>query len=713
MPRTFALMTLAAAALLLAGPCAADTDRDRLSKILSDKYRSSPKSTSKETSPDLYSVDPEGKVRKLPSTPSTRSTGSKDKSSSSGTAPDTPVGIQPQPVVGHAMVATAISGSILRPSTDGHVVLAAETEMIVNRRIVVVQLKPATSEADIDALVKKHKLKVVDAVPSLGALYIAVDEPAANENASVSALLEPDIVVRLRQEPAVNAAFVQTTIGPRTLPLPTAASVKDGSEMLRWHWRTETSDDGNWGLKAIRLPTVWSIVGAKSFAGRQPPTTAVLDSGFGPHPQLTFQNLSADKLTRSGVADCGRNHGTHISGIIGAQSISGKGINGIVSGARIDAIPISRNLMLEGAREGVQRPQLQLSYFADVIRDLGEYFDTFPLGTDERRVVNISLAYNWAWVRKLVSVDPTTDQTVRNQIQQHANFIQYLVDRVSRQVLFVAAAGNDSEGLETPLSAKLASPFAFAALHETPYFTPSRNIIVVEAHDRRFRRASFSNAGGQVSAPGVAIMSTLSSDATPYGVCSGTSQAAPHVSAVASILLQLAPKRTPAEIANIIITTALPEAGGSVAPRLDALAAVLQLAPESLSIIADLDGDGKVDAQDIEVFKLNLLAIEGGRFGGRIEKDLNSDGVVDSDERCWPRIDLNGSGRASYDPADLRPILGTMRSDLDVLRMAWTDPIQSFDAALRRSGLSELIDVWRASSLVATSPGGQKGLPCL
>ena len=356
---------------------------------------------------------------------------------------------------------------------------------------------------------------------------------------------------------------------------------------------------------------------------------------------------------------------------------------------------------------------MHLSYFADVIRDLGEYFDEYPLALGERRVVNVSLGYNWAWVRRIINVDPTTDQSVRNQIQQHANFIQYLVDREKDRVPFCCRCRNDSR-----VPAYLSPPSWRRRSHSRPFMKPPiSSQAAISSSSRRtiaiLGGASFSNSGGQVSAPGVSVMSTLSSETQPYGACSGTSQAAPRCRRSRGHPVRAHRTRTPSQVVELIVASAAREADGRAAPRVDALSAVVHASPESLRLLADLNGDGQVDPQDLAIFKNDLLAIEGGRFGGgRIQADLNGDGVIDDSERCWPRIDLNGSGRGSYDLADARPLAGATRSDLEVLRMAWTDPTRTFDAALRTSGLGELIEIWQGAALTAAMPGTQEGLPC-
>ena len=163
---------------------------------------------------------------------------------------------------------------------------------------------------------------------------------------------------------------------------------------------------------------------------------------------------------------------------------------------------------------------------------------------------------------------------------------------------------------------------------------------------------------------------------------------------------------------GIIRSSALSETQSDSAPRVDALAAISELSRDYLRDLADLNSDGRVDMGDLKIFKDRLIAIENGRFGGLINSDLNGDDTIDADERCWPRIDLNGSGRASYDPSDKLPLAGEKRSDLDVIAATWTDKLQPFDSALGESRLSELFSVWRGTSLVAAVPVSNSPVPC-
>jgi hypothetical protein len=91
--------------------------------------------------------------------------------------------------------------------------------------------------------------------------------------------------------------------------------------------------------------------------------------------------------------------------------------------------------------------------------------------------------------------------------------------------------------------------------------------------------------------------------------------------------------------------------------------------------------------------------------GTPFTEDLNGDGVVDDNECSWPQIDLNGSGTASLSNADARPVQGVMRTDIQVMQLAWTDKKQTFDKALRQTGLDAVIKAANDSSTVASVPG--------
>jgi subtilisin family serine protease len=90
--------------------------------------------------------------------------------------------------------------------------------------------------------------------------------------------------------------------------------------------------------------------------------------------------------------------------------------------------------------------------------------------------------------------------------------------------------------------------------------------VAIGATDVNDHRASFSNSGNHIdlSAPGVLIYGLSHNSNTNFSTAwSGTSQAAPHVAGVASLLYGIKPGLTPTEIKSILQKTAKDQAGNS------------------------------------------------------------------------------------------------------------------------------------------------------
>jgi len=529
----------------------------------------------------------------------------------------------------------------------------------------------------------------------------SVAPPSGEVAKDVRSQLEPDIIRKLRKEGIVDDAYVNSTIRNNTLPRPVRTRAKAHGRMFGWYWASpnsmttaaastmpanggsaETIDDGNWGLKSIRVPAMWTVIKRFREASKNAvrPKIAVIDQGFSDVPNLAYSIIDPQPVSASRDEPCEGSHGTHVAGIIAATAKNEVGIDGIVPDAAIDAVPFQLDYALEDQGEAEQEWMRRWVLFADVMNDTEDYVVRSLTGDHPLRVVNLSLAYN---LGGLITKDPATVPELVRHIQAQAKDVQRTVRRYEDQVLFVVAAGNDSASREKPLDAKWASPLAWAGTQSWATSSASPNILVVEAFDREGKRADFSNVGGHLAAPGVDVLSTLGPGPSPFGVCSGTSQAAPHVAAIADLLFELDPKRKPKDIAEILRRTAMPSTDKSSAPRVDALEAVLRVYPDGVRVLADLNHDGKVDEDDLAIFLQHLDEIYDNQLNGlAFNTDLNGDGVTNNDECHWPASDLNGSGSASLDPSDGRIVLGARRTDLEVVGLAWSKGKEDFERAV-------------------------------
>jgi subtilisin family serine protease len=145
----------------------------------------------------------------------------------------------------------------------------------------------------------------------------------------------------------------------------------------------------------------------------------------------------------------------------------------------------------------------------------------------------------------------TNKASVMNNSWGGGPFEQSLFDAIAAArragVLFVAAAGNDGADNDTdphyPANYKL------------------DNVISVAALDRADRLAVFSDYGAttvHLGAPGVSIFSSISISDNAYELFDGTSMAAPHVTGVAALIRALYPSSSLAEVRERILRTVVP-----------------------------------------------------------------------------------------------------------------------------------------------------------
>lgn len=194
-------------------------------------------------------------------------------------------------------------------------------------------------------------------------------------------------------------------------------------------------------------------------------------------------------------------HGTLVAGVIAARPNNGIGIYGVAPGVSLIAIKSfkprqSNSVVADGSSHTLaQGLEYAISHGA--------------------RVINLSIGG---------PREPFISQMTRAA--------------VARGIVVVAAAGNDGTG---------ARPKYPAALEEVLAVTG------VDSRDQLYPGASRGDYI-DIAAPGVEIMSTVPGN--KFNAFSGTSMAAPHVSALVALLLQTSPRLSPGEIKSILESTA-------------------------------------------------------------------------------------------------------------------------------------------------------------
>lgn len=265
---------------------------------------------------------------------------------------------------------------------------------------------------------------------------------------------------------------------------------------------TEINTSPDWGVKYINADKYSHYL--KNTTKDRAVTVAVLDTGIdADHPYLKDAiSMGGVNYTESDSApQDDHGHGTHVSGII----------KQCTDGLNVNILPIK---VLKNNGEGKAIGSVKW-----ILNGISRAVQT---GAD---IINLSLE---------VPANPIVTEEIQKKID-HA---------ISKGCVVVVAAGNGDDK-HLPVDTSNVAPANI------------ENAIVVGAIDKNGIRGTFSNYGNSVDvcAPGVAVTSTyLKTDKYPYeyGKLDGTSQAAPHISAVAAMFKYLNEDLKPAEIETLI-----------------------------------------------------------------------------------------------------------------------------------------------------------------
>ena len=274
----------------------------------------------------------------------------------------------------------------------------------------------------------------------------------------------------------------------------------------------QKSASWQWDLWRMRVPQAWEL------ADGQGVLVAVVDEGVDrTHPEMAGQLVLPDTGCKTDPVDDDYDpsdtggHGTHVAGTV-AAAVNGQGMVGVAPKAKV--LPVR------------------------VLGPLGGTTFTVSVGIvcaveHGARVLNLSLG-SPAYSRAL-------EDAVRSAVDAGA--------------VVVMAAGNEFQQ---------GNPRTYpAAFAETV-----RGAVGVGATAPDDRVASFSSSGPwvTVTAPGTSVYSTLPTSQGSYGFLQGTSMASPHVAGVAALVLSRKPALSPAQVRNILETTAFPPCSGYPRP---------------------------------------------------------------------------------------------------------------------------------------------------
>lgn len=241
--------------------------------------------------------------------------------------------------------------------------------------------------------------------------------------------------------------------------------------------------DMQWGFNAIAPTVMWG----KGYTGTNV-KVAVIDSGISPHNDLTVAGgISTVDYTTEYIDDNG--HGTHVAGIIAAHN-NGSGIVGVAPDVELYAV---KSMQQDGS-----------GTVGDVIKGMEWAIQ------NNMDIINLSIGTPY---------DSTPFKEVCDLAYQQG-------------IIVVASAGNeqdDENGVPKPVED-----------YTIGYPAKYDSVIAVAAVDQNNKRTDFSSTGAEVelAAPGFQIVSSYNTGVSKYSSMNGTSQAAPHITGMLSLLKQ-------------------------------------------------------------------------------------------------------------------------------------------------------------------------------
>jgi subtilisin family serine protease len=471
--------------------------------------------------------------------------------------------------LGQSAVPTAVPpGEFLNLSNEGAEGPALSTAGVEPGQLpfivpdsLIVQVTPNLGEAGVRALIEEYGWEVVQTFPALGQMQVRADLSEFFVVDGVEAL-DPNLALvtgvvaasqALAEDPRIVSATPDFVVGTQQdmtsssmQPVPRVQSLVPAATM-------QTHQQVDWGVGDIEADQLWAEPGAADGA-----ILGVLDVGFNRHEDLTYLGFAADLP----IDD----HGNHVAGIACATH-DAVGVAGVLPSCFVaprsgDFFPV--------VDEGGNVMQFLVTFSM-----LIDTFEEELAQDDGIRVFNLSLGYNWV-SNFGINIDDPGNGIYRQAIAMQGENLRSALELAARNdIIIVSAAGNDSSSLPTPMGAKFASPFNWAAFTVAEQGL-SRSGVVVEAHDAQGARAAFSNIGGHLSCPGVDVLSTVSLDGSSqpspsaYGTMSGTSMASPYCAAGILLFRLVRPDLSSEEVLDCIIGSAAPSATGAPQMRLAA-----------------------------------------------------------------------------------------------------------------------------------------------
>lgn len=516
---------------------------------------------------------------------------------------------------------------------DLHPVFGIETA----RTRLVLGFEADATVAEANDVLASTGVRVLGAIPELGLVLARTDDWGEGEFLPLTNALES-----LRGQEAVEFAALDPLVEDDAVP----AQAETAVSTQGWTWDFPGTG-ANWGLESSRFPQAWNLLETVRRRANDIATGVVdsgfdahpdLPLDFTPICRGVVPALAS--CTSTDASD----HGNHVAGIIGgsydnvatATPLRTLGVSGTNPTARMRGVSGADGATLTASLANtIQAMNLLLGAAAagevDNLRVIN-----FSQGASRfsSRTVTIGSS-NFAWVNwwdNHLAPDcgpgpaddgvagsgwctPDTDDTWITERTNLGMAARTVAERASTQnVIIVQSAGNagarfclpplgtplwtnalptsaqptallpcTAPAVLTPVRTWNTGPFSWASLPGN-WTSPGANpIIVVENINSTLARSASSNIGGDISAPGDQIFSTITGGA--YDFMGGTSMAAPHVTGLIGYLLAFDPTLTIDDVRTALTRWSASDTSGGATSRIDAYASLMALAGSTKAMV--------------------------------------------------------------------------------------------------------------------------------
>lgn len=397
--------------------------------------------------------------------------------------------------------------------SEEHIVTDDETGLQYVNNILIVYFKDSASDSDVSSVVSDVNGKIVGQYSESNQIQIEVPVKDMSELESLcDSLMERDYVDYCTYD------YVYQNDAKELIPNDTWDNYSSN-----WSKRDSTA---NWGQIAVEAPAAWALCSNNT----SETVVGVVDSGIDVHHEDFEGKVSS--VSDNSIPE---EHGTHVTGIIGAVGNNHIGIAGMDWKAKI----LGYDCFL--GQEKTSSIKI-LNGLETVVRN-------------GAKVINLSIGSSNNWESHKVDIP-------RSAYYRQAEDASRTLGRLLKEgfdFIVVQSAGNGAKdyiGIDAYFNGHFCSVDKETCFKGYGNMDDILNRIIIvgnaELSGNEFRQSISSNGGSQVSiyAPGTSILSSIENN--DYKLLSGTSMAAPFVTGIASLVWSENPDLNGAEVKRAI-----------------------------------------------------------------------------------------------------------------------------------------------------------------